>query len=229
MFDTSKSECILFLDMEKNIDYIVSSFRKCPFFTISDVKKLAPFLNTSDSEIWNLLNFAISRDNSKIGKISFGIYCVKKTIPGTQISYSTPTTDFVRAKYIGNGKKIEGYFSGLSFLNRIGYSDDVPGCLEIVSNLEKTRGREIRISSQNVNIRKPYIEVTAQNSRILPIFDVLVRNYLSKDPELISALRSYCVSTGIKKAEIKGVYQQLPSGAKRRVNIGGLLNGTLEG
>lgn len=215
--------------MNKTLQIIISSFQRKDFFTIADARKIPSLSFLSTSGVFNLLNKELSQSNSKIGKISYGVYCVRKEIPGTGIFYSTTGVEYLRSKYIGTGKRVRGYVAGLSFLNEIGYSDDVPGRIEIVSNVETTRGRELRIGPEKAYVRKAPIRVTAKNARILPVFDILAKKTPKKDVRLMNALTHYLSEAGIDKNAVELAFKNLPKNLYNKINIGGLLDGTLEG
>jgi hypothetical protein len=210
--------------MEKKIDKIIAAFADRPFFALADILLLPSFEKMSDSAMCNLLNEEMAKKDSRIEKIVFGIYCVKKEIPGTGVFYSTSPQDYLSAKYLGGPENSQGYVSGLAFLNAIGYTDDVPGVIEIVSNLERSRGRLVSFSSERAYLRKPLSKVTLQNSKILPAFDVLCRGPYKGDAELLKDIGRYFSEMGITPGQVQDVFDQLPPGAKRRINIRGLLN-----
>jgi hypothetical protein len=227
LIDTSNKPIILNFGMNKNLKEILSAFEEKDFFTIAEARRLPALSSLSDSGVCNLLNEELSRPNSRIGKISYGLYGIKKEIPGTGIFDTASGLDYLIAKYLGNGKKAKGYITGLSFLNIIGYSDDVPARLELASNLEKSRGREILVSNQRAYLRKPSSPVNSKNARILPVFDVLSRGSSNKDPKLMEDCCHYLVSLGVHAEEVERIFNRLPKGSKRRIDIGGLLHGIM--
>lgn len=215
--------------MNKDLRLILASFKDKDYFTIAEARDLPGVSRLSVAGVHNLLSHELARPSSRLGKVSYGVYCVKKEIPDTGILVPTSGADYLFAKYVGTVKKPRGYLSGLSFLNAIGFSDDVPGRIEIVTNLEKSRGREVQRGSERAYLRHPSIRVTSKNVRILPVFDVLSRGYSSKDPALSSALGGYLKKLGISKENILDTFESLPSGVRERINVGRVLDGFMEG
>lgn len=72
---------------------------------------------------------------------------------------------------------VEGYYSGLTFLNMIGISDQVPAILEVTTNNTSSKRRFFTALGRTALIRKGKIEITFQNSKILQFFDMF--NFLS--------------------------------------------------
>ena len=86
--------------------------------------------------------------------------------------------DIIQIKYIKNDHGIDnlnldvyGYYSGLSFLNKIGISQQVPATLEIVTNKTSCK-REITINGMKAIIRRGKIEINRYNYKALQFFDV---------------------------------------------------------
>ena len=67
---------------------------------------------------------------------------------------------------------IEGYYSGLSFVNKIGISTQVPAILEITTNKTKSNKRMIAIGGFRAIIRKGRTEINAENFKLLQFLDM---------------------------------------------------------
>ena len=90
-----------------------------------------------------------------------GIYYVpKKTILGE----STLSFESVfERKYIADNEKIFGYYSGMSLMNLVGLSSQVPNIPEITTNNEATRKRKVKIGKRSLIVRKSSIEINSDN------------------------------------------------------------------
>jgi hypothetical protein len=214
--------------MRKELCQIIDAFGNQPSFRLAQARKLTDVSHLSSAALCNLLRRETQRKNSWIGKLSHGVYCVKTSLAGSSLRFPRSGSDVLFSRYLQRGKQVEGYVSGLSFLNQIGYSDDVPGRLELVSNFEKSRGREIRLGEQRAYLRRPLIKVTKENVRILPVFDVLSRSSLAGDPSFSQAVARYFAYQKVGPAQIKEVYEQLPLGSKKRIVLGNLIDGIVE-
>ena len=105
----------------------------------------------------------LSRYSSQgiLEKYSQGVYYIpKETILGRS---TLSIDDVINRKYITNDNDIYGFYSGLSFYNKLGISTQVPFVYEIVTNKEKSRVREITLKHQKIILRKPYATINRNN------------------------------------------------------------------
>ena len=114
-----------------------------------------------------LSNYVKSGD---IKRYSQGIYYIpKKTILG----YSTISFEsIIERKYINDDDKVFGYYSGMSLLNIIGLSSQVPNVPEITTNNEATRKRKVKIGKRSLIVRRSNIEINNDNYLYLQFFDI---------------------------------------------------------
>ena len=114
-----------------------------------------------------LSNYVKSGD---IKRYSQGIYYIPtKTILG----YSTISFEsIIERKYISDDNKVFGYYSGMSLLNIIGLSSQVPNVPEITTNNEATRKRKVKIGKRSVIVRRSEIEINNDNYLYLQFFDI---------------------------------------------------------
>ena len=105
-----------------------------------------------------------------IKRYSQGIYYIpKKTVLG----YSTISFESViERKYICDDNKVFGYYSGMSLLNMVGLSSQVPNIPEITTNNEATRKRTVKIGKRTVIVRRSQIEINNDNYLYLQFFDI---------------------------------------------------------
>ena len=80
--------------------------------------------------------------------------------------------EIIYKKYIKNDDEIFGYISGLTLLNEVGLSTQVPNIIEITTNKEKNIKRKIAIDNRKVITRKPNIEINKNNVLYLQFFDI---------------------------------------------------------
>ena len=108
--------------------------------------------------------------SGKIRRFTNGVYYFPKNgILGEMIpSYN----DYLERKYIENQNKVFGYYTGLSLLNMIGLSTQVPNVREITTNIETNKKRKVSIRSRYVILRKPLVKITKSNYRYLQFIDI---------------------------------------------------------
>lgn len=140
----------------------------------------------------------ILASSGKLNRYDTGVYYLpKKSIFKTDgISQGS----VIEKKYFYENKKRCGYFSGLSFANKIGATTQVPNVYEVTTNKASNECRTSKIASSKIIIRKPKTTVTEENFKILQLMDFI------KDFELYSELSALdaknCVQNYMKKAEI---------------------------
>ena len=113
-----------------------------------------------------------------------GVYCFKAE---NEFNDSVTFEEIISKKFIKNDYGIPGldldifgYYSGLSFLNLIGISQQVPAILEVVTNKTSCK-RVFKIKNRSVIIRPSKIPVNRFNYKALQFFDLF---YLLSDEEI---------------------------------------------
>ena len=91
-----------------------------------------------------------------------------------------------------------GYYSGQTFLNMIGISNQVPAILEITTNLTSSKKRYYSALGRVAIIRKARTEINSQNWKMLQFLDMF---YWVEMDEVIENKKLIC--SYIKKAQLK--------------------------
>lgn len=107
-----------------------------------------------------------------LARFDTGIYYLPKASRLLQKSYLDPMKVIIR-KYIQNKVGTYGYFSGATFANQIGLTSQMPATLEIVTSKESTKGRIVTIGSQTIRLKRPAIDITAENAGLLQFLDAV--------------------------------------------------------
>lgn len=111
----------------------------------------------------------------------------------------------VRRKWIERDGEIIGYISGAGLANSVGITEQVPATLEVTTNRETTRIREVTAFGgwKSIKLRRPRVEITAQNVQALRFLDVITEESIKEMSEYaLSALRVLA-----KKADRRQVYE----------------------
>ena len=131
-------------------------------FSFEEIK----FNNYSLPWIKKELNKLVS--DNRIVRYERGIYYIpEKTIFGNS---SLNPQKIIEKKYLSNGS---GYYSGLSFANKIGVTTQMPNVIEIYTNNEKSRVREISVNNLKVILRKSRVDVTNDNVYVLSFLELM--------------------------------------------------------
>ena len=103
-----------------------------------------------------------------------GIYYIPKAGGLLGKSYLDPLLVIMR-KYVRNKYETYGYITGLSFVNQLGLTTQMPAVIEIVTNTEATNGRTVMVGSQKVRIKKSAVPVSNNNVELLQLLDCIVQ------------------------------------------------------
>lgn len=113
----------------------------------------------------------------ELRRYSQGVYYFPKT---TVLGESIPSFESViNRKFICSNDNIKGYITGMSLLNQVGLTTQVPNVLEVTTNVEKNKKRTIEIRQRKIIVRKPTVEITNQNVKYLQFLDLF--KYASLD------------------------------------------------
>ena len=79
----------------------------------------------------------------------------------------------IAKKYISSNGDTVGYYSGNTLLNLMELSTQMSNSIEIYTNNEKTKIREIKIGSQKVILRRSRTKVTKENSAVMQLLELM--------------------------------------------------------
>jgi len=110
-------------------------------------------------------------DSGEIKRFDTGIYYFpKKMFYGDSVLNARKV---VERRFLSDGDDVYGYVAGLSLLNQTGLSTQVPNLIELVTNKESTRVRDIRVGNQRVRARRSRTTVTKENANTLQFLDLM--------------------------------------------------------
>ena len=136
--------------------------------------------------------------NGEIQKEANGLYFFPRD---DMFSSGIYFDDYLRIKYICDDRagpcaelfNTVGYYSGLTFLNMFGLSEQVPAVIEITTNNTASKKREIEINGRRAILRKAKTKVTYQNYKTLQFLDMIA--LLSKEEILASKEKIFSYET----------------------------------
>ena len=143
-------------------------------------------------------------DDGIICRFEPGVYYFPKiNILGERMQLSADTVAL--HKYIMRRGKRVGYYSGYTLANRMGLSTQVPFTEEITSNFAPAQVREMTIKNRRYIIRRPAVEITEENVKVLQLLDCLKDIDKCAEEELEvcgEILTRYAVENGITKRKV---------------------------
>ena len=104
----------------------------------------------------------------------------------------------IEKKYMRDGSRVSGFYSGWTFLNAIGGTRQVPNVLEIVTNRETMKVRETTLGKQRLILRKPRCRITNENGKILQILELASQFEFDNDRSAAVADFAKTNNVGIK-------------------------------
>lgn len=79
----------------------------------------------------------------------------------------------VRKKYVQSGDTTLGYYSGNTLLNLLELSTQMPNSIEIYTNNEKSKVREVKIGNLSIVLRKARAPITNENAAVLQFLELM--------------------------------------------------------
>lgn len=160
-----------------------------PFFT-----KEISFKKYSKPWIYKELN--ILCEEGKLIRFEKGVYYIPKDTPlGKSV---LDPRKIITKKYLQNGDEVVGYYSGNTLLNLLNLSTQMPNTIEIYTNNEKAKIREVRIGKQRVALRRARTPITKENSAVLQFLELM--NFA--DAAFLTEEKKEKISAFIKKNKI---------------------------
>ncbi|MDR1801464.1 MAG: DUF6088 family protein [Lachnospiraceae bacterium] len=152
------------------------------------------FLNYSRSWIFKQLKKMV--ESGELRRFDTGIYYFPQKMSYGEASLNPRTV--VEKRFLSDGNEVYGYVAGISLLNMVGLTTQVPNLLEVVSNNETTRVRDIQVGNQRVRARRSRTTVTSENVKTLQFLDLM--NVM--DPKNIDETEKYMLNKYIKTAGV---------------------------
>lgn len=163
------------------------------------------------SKPWINKQLAKYVETGELIRFEKGVYYIpKKTTLGP--SKLNPQK-VIERKYINNK---EGYYSGASFLNQLGLSTQVPNVIEIYTNNESAKVREVKIGTIKVLLRKARTTIDSTNVAVQSFLELM--NYVSPsffNDERKQITAKYIKDTGITRNDIAKYAGVFPDKAMR--------------
>jgi len=127
-------------------------------------------------------------------------------------------------KYVTLEKSVYGFYSGITFDNALGLTTQMANVVEIVTNNESSRLREIKIGKQKIRLRKSRVTITANNAITLQFLDLLNRKGLDELMEGKEVIRKYIENEKIAKEEVFRYIGDFPSKVSKNLIESRLIN-----
>ena len=127
----------------------------------------------------------------------------------------------VYKKFIKNNDGVIGGYTGWAFLNSIGATTQMPNVVEIATNRESMRVREVKVGKQKFILRKPKCEITSGNEKVIKIMETATRFEFSE--KMSKVVTDYARENNLSVKDFLGCAKFYP--AQTIKNITGVLYG----
>ena len=141
--------------------------------SIDEIRSM--FNNYSKIRVAQLIKESV--DKGELARFENGMYYIPvKTILGNSI---LSANEVIEKKYIRNDIEVYGFYYGLSFMNKVGLTTQVPNAYEIMTNKESTRVRKVKVGNQEVILRKARITINEGNVIALQFLEFITSTDIS--------------------------------------------------
>lgn len=122
----------------------------------------------------------------------------------------------ITKKYINDGQNIIGYYAGITFMNMLGLSTQMPNRLEIYTNNEPARIREVPVGNQTVILRRSRANIDSQNVATMSFLELMnFTNASFYDEEKRKIITNFIAEKGITRKTISEYSPYFPDKAMR--------------
>lgn len=197
-------------------DYLIETFGvNEPIFS-SDIKYMGY------SKPWLFKELSKLCDDGKLIRYERGIYYIptKSRIGNSILS----PEKVIERKYLRNGEDVFGFYSGLTLQNIIGLSTQSPNVIEICTNSEISKLRNVTVGWQKVILRRARTKITKENTGVLSFLELM--NMIStktwSDNDL-TAIRKYIHKNNITRKDIATYAPVFPDKTMRNLIESGVI------
>lgn len=161
-------------------------------------------------------------DEGKLLRFEKGVYYIP-TETALGKSKMDPRKVIIR-KYIRHEDEIIGYFSGVTFMNMLGISTQMPNTMEIYTNNEQARVREVPVGSQKVILRRSRATINRENVSTMSFLELMnCTNSEFYDDEKHKKIAGYIKDNGITRKSVSECSPFFPDKAMRTIVESGII------
>ena len=184
---------------------------------------LGLFREYSRAQVFRYIDKA--KERKEIVQFAKGVYY----IPNVPFwgDLSTITADAViEKKYLRNAEQTYGVFGGIKLLNNFSVTTQMAAVIEVVTNNETTRCREIAVNGRRFILRKSRCEINKNNYAAYTVLQLF--NDFTEQDRLDEASRrrllEYIKSRKVTQKQLLELSMQFPARATKKLIRSGVLN-----
>jgi len=161
--------------------------------------------------------------SGQIERYDQGVYYIPKVTPLGKSKI--PAKKVYEKKFISDQQNTFGFYTGLALQNAIGLTTQVPNTIEIVTNREKSRRREIAIGNQKLRLRRARTTITSKNVKSLQLLELMnsldMKQLSDKEKK---DLITYVRSQNINKNDVMPYIRNFPAKVSKNLIESGIIN-----
>lgn len=172
--------------------------------------------------VFRLINKA--KDAGELVQFDNGVYYIpQKTVLGL----STITADdVINKKYLRNGDEVYGVYSGLKLQNIFSVTTQMPNTVEIVTNNETMRKRQVEIDGRRFILRKarcPISKLNADAYTVLQLFND-IGTQIRLDDSAKDKVVNFIRKNNVSARELMNLATVFPAQTTKSLIVNGVLN-----
>lgn len=179
------------------------------------------------SEFTRAYVFRLINKEKEIGELvqfDKGVYYLPQM---TIFGLSTITADdVIKKKYLQNGKEVYGVYSGLKLQNIFSVITQMPNTVEIVTNNETMRCRQIELDGRRFVLRRSRCPISKANANAYTILQLFtdLGTHIQLDRWAKERVVSYIRKNNISIQELVKLASVFPAQTTKNLIINGVLN-----
>lgn len=176
----------------------------------------------SRPRIYQFISEAVK--NNLLFRFENGIYYIPTK---TLLGYSKLNPQkVIEKKYIASDNNVFGIYGGIQLMSAMGLTDQVPVVIEVLTNNESMRYREVEIGYLKIILRKARMVIDANNVdafTVLELFNSLNPSIMQKEIDYGKVV-SYIQSKNLHVNDLISYSQYFPAKAVKNLVSSGVLN-----
>ena len=166
-----------------------------------------------------------AKENKEIVQFVKGVYYIPKITFWGDLS-SITADSVIEKKYLRNADQTYGVFGGVKLLNNFSVTTQMAAVIEVVTNNETTRCREIEINGRRFILRKSRCEINKNNYAAYTILQ-LFNDFTEQDKLDESSRRrlfEYIKNRKVTQKQLLDLSMQFPARTAKKLIGSGVIN-----
>jgi predicted transcriptional regulator of viral defense system len=166
-------------------------------------------------------SFSRMAKTGELQRFQKGIYYIpEKTIFGAS---SLNPADVIRRKYLSDDNNQYGVLTGLALLNKWGLTTQVPNVIEISTNNETNRKRQVKLGGQSVILKRSRTPITNENATLVEFLEAL-SSIDFNNGEQLNYLCTYLKNQNFSRSLLDQVLISYPKKIYQKLVESGMIN-----